>query len=95
MNRMKLYFELPLPFLLPLKDGLKHAAAYPNADFLLEFHSYKRTTIVDEKYLLDDKECTSVSISFMPHEVMTKGLDKDELLKMTVENCIHLTEPNL
>ncbi|MFD0829624.1 hypothetical protein ACT8ZR_29050 [Neobacillus sp. M.A.Huq-85] len=86
---MKFSFELNLPFALPFKDGQKHAAAYPNGDFLLEYNSYTRTTIRDEENFLDEKECTAVLIDFMPNEEMTKGLKKDELLKMTVTNSIH------
>lgn len=86
---MKLSFDLHLPFLIPFKEGLKYASAYPSADFLLKFNSYKRLITIDDEYLYEDKECTVVEIIFMPHEEMTKDVEIDEILKLTVVNSIH------
>ncbi|MFY0544155.1 hypothetical protein [Brevibacillus sp. H7] len=85
---MKVSFDMYLPFKLPIKDGIKSIHAYPNAEFMLTYQSYKRGSVIDHKYLLDEIDCTVVKIDYMPHESITKGLQKDELLRLTVVDSI-------
>lgn len=85
---MKISFDMYLPFKFPIKDGIKTIHGYPDADFMLTHHSYKRSTIIDQQYLLDEIDCTYVTVDFMPHETMLIGLQKDEILRLTVITAI-------
>jgi hypothetical protein len=85
---MKISFDMYLPFKFPIKDGIKSIHGYPNADFMLTYHSYRRGSVIDQQYLLDEINCTYVTVDFMPHETMITGLQKDEILRLTVINAI-------
>jgi len=86
---MKISFDLHLPFLLPFKDKLEYISSYPKADFLLNFNRYKRNTVIDGKYLLEEKDCTTVGVTFMPDESLIKDVEADEIFKTTILNTTH------
>jgi len=85
---MKISFEMHLPFKFPIKDGIKSIHAYDNAEFMLTYHSYKRGTLIDQEYLIDEIDCSYITVDFMPHESMTTGLKTDEILRLTVINSL-------
>ncbi|WP_420539121.1 hypothetical protein ACN92M_17090 [Paenibacillus polymyxa] len=85
---MRISFDMHLPFKFPIKDGLKSIHAYDNAEFMLTYHSYKRSIIIDEEYLLDEIDCSCITVNFLPHESMIRDLKKDEILRLTVLNSL-------
>lgn len=85
---MKISFDVHLPFKIPIKDGIKSIHGYSDAEFMFTYYSYIRGSVIDQQYLLDEIDCTYITIDFMPHETMIKELEKDEILRLTVINSI-------
>ncbi|AIQ24256.1 hypothetical protein NSQ90_16015 [Paenibacillus sp. FSL H7-0737] len=85
---MKLSVDMHLPFKLPIKEGINHVSGYEDLDLMFTFKSYQRQTVINEKYLLDEMECTLVKIDYMPHDSYIDGMKMDEVLRLMVLDSI-------
>lgn len=84
---MNIYIEIPLPFEIPIEEGLKLVSGYPEVKFYTEFVSYERSTIIYNDFS-EVQNCTLLKIKYFPEYPHVNSLNEDELLRLTVLDSI-------
>ncbi|MDY8022804.1 hypothetical protein [Paenibacillus polymyxa] len=84
---MKFTMDIKLPFRLPIKDEYKFGSGYEFGEFFSTFYSYKKEVLIeDDPPVL--KYCTGIEMSFLLKEGLYSTIEKDELFRSAVLNCL-------
>jgi len=83
---MIIKIEFPLPFYVPIEEGLKIVTDYKDfAAFKFECEKYRNESTKANSEL--EEFCTLIKLDFMPNNDLTDK-DSDELLRYSVKNSI-------